>query len=89
MVSRTNTSFHIERKKNRAFKSTEQSHLFFFAGIVSLKLAQDEHRTNEKDLRTDKRALKVGQLRGFVVVQHGNRGYSYTLFLFFFFLRLS
>ncbi|XP_046843513.1 dynein regulatory complex subunit 4-like [Xenia sp. Carnegie-2017] len=28
-------------------------------GIVSLKLAQDEHRTNEKDLRTDKRALKV------------------------------
>jgi hypothetical protein len=28
-------------------------------GIVSIKLAQDEHRDNEVDLRKDKRALKV------------------------------
>lgn len=28
-------------------------------GLVSIKLAQDEHRDNEQDLRTNKRALKV------------------------------
>jgi len=32
---------------------------FFVQGAVSLKLAQDEHKNNEQDLRKNKRSLKV------------------------------
>ena len=31
----------------------------FILGAVQLKLAQDDHKDNEQDLRKDKRSLKV------------------------------
>ena len=31
----------------------------FIIGAVALKLAQDEHKNNEQDLRKNKRSLKV------------------------------
>ena len=42
--------------------SDEQTHklyMYVFKGAVALKLAQDEHKNNEQDLRKNKRSLKV------------------------------
>ena len=33
--------------------------MYVFKGAVALKLAQDEHKNNEQDLRKNKRSLKV------------------------------
>ena len=38
-----------------------------FPGAVALKLAQDEHRDNEQDLRKDKRSLRVSGIRVFFI----------------------
>ena len=34
-------------------------YMYVFKGAVALKLAQDEHKNNEQDLRKNKRSLKV------------------------------
>ena len=34
-------------------------YMYIFKGAVALKLAQDEHKNNEQDLRKNKRSLKV------------------------------
>ena len=56
----------------------------FVLGAVQLKLAQDDHKNNEQDLRKDKRSLKVSLLprigNNFMTLQYCT---VYTIYYYF------